>query len=458
MENSISPIYQNLGHQGLGLTSPIVLVITANGFDLQASISSIINKLGLSTTGIPGKLHIPSHKFTGPGTNLFYESEDRPGRLNDDSSPKEWSKPINEIDQAAYYHDLDYYKAKNSNLSSDEILILKNDADARMIQRLNNYSYNSIWEKFIRFAVIKVLQAKIKFGMGLEDKINGSNEKVYQTSVRVLEKVKELHHRYKEGERRMVIVPSINHTHSCDIFEYRTYNSDHNLNNTKILTYIDCFSKKACVIVVSQKNADNIIKALDYAFNFLGVPKFLWSDNGKEFTNKLVQSFLKKHNVHWYSTYSELKAVIVERFNLTLREFLDKYKTNTKLKQENFILEDALQKFIQYYNNHYHRTIKMFPNDAHKEENETRIRHEYIIKYKLKHDDKKKYSVGDLVRIYKWKDTFTKKSGARFTDEVFKVREIQDTKPHTYLLEDLNGEEIKGSFYSFELISVASKN
>ena len=46
MENSISPNYQNLGHQGLDLTSPMLLVKTVNGFDLQASISSIINKLG----------------------------------------------------------------------------------------------------------------------------------------------------------------------------------------------------------------------------------------------------------------------------------------------------------------------------------------------------------------------------------------------------------------------------
>ena len=41
----------------------------------------------------------------------------------------------------------------------------------------------------------------------------GLNEYVYNT-------VKELDHRYNQGERRMVIVPSINHTHSCDIFEY----------------------------------------------------------------------------------------------------------------------------------------------------------------------------------------------------------------------------------------------
>ena len=34
--------------------------------------------------------------------------------------------------------------------------------------------------------------------------------------------------------------------------------------------------------------------------------------------------------------------------------------------------------------------------------------------------------------------TFTKKSGIRFTEEVFKEKEVQETKPHTYLLEDLN--------------------
>ena len=87
-----------------------------------------------------------------------------------------------------------------------------------------------------------------------------------------------------------------------------------------------------------------------------------------------------------------------------------------------------------------------------------KVRHTYIVKYKLKHNDTVKYNCGDLVRIYKYKDIFTKKSGIRFTEEVFKVKEVQESKPHTYLLENLNGEEIKGSFYSFELISVANKH
>ena len=79
--------------------------------------------------------HIPSFNFAGPNSSMFYESEERPGRLNDDFTFKEWSKPINGIDQAAYYHDWDHYRAENSGLSSDEILKLKNIADERMIAR-----------------------------------------------------------------------------------------------------------------------------------------------------------------------------------------------------------------------------------------------------------------------------------------------------------------------------------
>ena len=76
----------------------------------------------------------------------------------------------------------------------------------------------------------------------------------------------------------------------------------------------------------------------------------------------------------------------------------------------------------------------------------------------MKHDGTVNYFVGDLVRIYKYKNTYTKNSGSRFREEMFKVRDVQDTIPYTLLLDDLNREVIKGSFYLFELISLANKN
>ena len=39
----------------------------------------------------------------------------------------------------------------------------------------------------------------------------------------------------------------------------------------------------------------------------------------------------------------------------------------------------------------------------------------------------------------------------RWQEEIFKIKEIQNTNPITYKLEDLKGEEIKGTFYEPEL-------
>jgi Domain of unknown function (DUF5679)/Phospholipase A2-like domain len=62
--------------------------------------NTIINKL-------PFEMHLPGHNFTGPGTKL-----DK--RLNEDGTPKEWSKPINRVDNAAYHHDVCYAKNQDT--------------------------------------------------------------------------------------------------------------------------------------------------------------------------------------------------------------------------------------------------------------------------------------------------------------------------------------------------------
>ncbi len=46
-------------------------------------IQKLLSNVPFSTTGIPGELHLPSHNFAGPGTNLSL-------RLNTDDTPKDW--------------------------------------------------------------------------------------------------------------------------------------------------------------------------------------------------------------------------------------------------------------------------------------------------------------------------------------------------------------------------------
>ena len=69
--------------------SEYIIVNNGGRFDLQRVATTLLNKLKLSTTGIVGEAHIPSYNFAGPNSSMFYESEERPCRLNDDFTPKE---------------------------------------------------------------------------------------------------------------------------------------------------------------------------------------------------------------------------------------------------------------------------------------------------------------------------------------------------------------------------------
>ena len=58
-----------------------------------------------------------------------------------------------------------------------------------------------------------------------------------------------------------------------------------------------------------------------------------------------------------------------------------------------------------------------------------------------------KFKVGDHVRISKCKNRFAKGYAPNWSEEVFAVRGIKNTFPWTYVINDVNGEEITGSFY-----------
>ena len=62
-----------------------------------------------------------------------------------------------------------------------------------------------------------------------------------------------------------------------------------------------------------------------------------------------------------------------------------------------------------------------------------------------------KFRVGDHVRISKYKNIFAKGSMSNWSEEVFVVWKIKNAVPWTYVINDLNGEEIIGTFYEKEL-------
>ena len=62
-----------------------------------------------------------------------------------------------------------------------------------------------------------------------------------------------------------------------------------------------------------------------------------------------------------------------------------------------------------------------------------------------------KFKVGDHVRISKFKNIFAKGYMPNWSEEIFVIKKVKNTVSWTYIINDVNGEEIIGTFYEKEL-------
>ena len=106
---------------------------------------------------------------------------------------------------------------------------------------------------------------------------------------------------------------------------------------------------------------------------------------------------------------------------------------------------------MKIHNNSYHRSIKMTPVEASLEKNSKSVYDSLFPNEKIG-KLKGKFKVGDRVRISKKRKDFTKGYLPNFTEEIFVILKVLETDPPTYILNDMNDEIIKGSFYEQELV------
>ena len=159
-----------------------------------------------------------------------------------------------------------------------------------------------------------------------------------------------------------------------------------------------------------------------------------------------MQKFFEDNNVKIYYTYSNLKAVFIERFNRSLTELMMK----SFVKNNNTIWYNILPNLIKTYNNRYHHAIKMKPINVNKS-NEKYIKNNFYTYDKTNKIPKLK--INDLVRIsLKRREIFDKPTGnIKWSEELFKIHSIHKSNVITYKIKDLNDEIIKGIFYEKEL-------
>ena len=206
------------------------------------------------------------------------------------------------------------------------------------------------------------------------------------------------------------------------------------------LCAIDIFSIHTWVIPLKDKKSISIANGFQKIINDSKIkPNKIWLDKGSEFYNNSFKKWLQDNDIVMYSTNNKGKTVVAERFIKTLKNKI--YKYMTAISKNVYI--DRLDDIAMEYYNTYHTSIKMKPID---------VKDNTYIDFKKEINIKdRKFKVGDHVRISKYKNIFAKGYMPNWSEEIFVIKKIKNTVPWTYVINDLNGEEIIGTFYENEL-------
>lgn len=256
----------------------------------------------------------------------------------------------------------------------------------------------------------------------------------------------------KNYARNKIRVAGIDDQWQADLVDMRAY-SKYNYGYKYILTVIDVFSKYAWAVPLISKTGEELVKALLSIFSCGREPLKLNTDQGTEFENRKVKTFLKEKNIHFFTTRSDKKAAVVERFNRTLKNKMWRYFTHSNT----YRFTDVLGDFIQSYNNTYHRSIKMAPANVNYD-NETKV---YIALYgtsNAKLPVKYNFAIGDTVRVSKYKSAFEKGYLPNWSEELFTVCKRYPRQPPVYQILDYAGDIIEGTFYEPELQKVTKND
>jgi len=229
----------------------------------------------------------------------------------------------------------------------------------------------------------------------------------------------------------------------ADLSNLSSYNDGYRY----LLICIDVFSKKAWSLPLKSKSGRDVTRVFKQILDDQPC-NMVQSDKGTEFVNSTFQSMLSRGGIKFYTSENEdIKAAVVERFNRTLKE-----KCIAILPQKithRYI--DIIPDLMYAYNHSSHRSTGTDPASV-TADNKDKIRARLYPVQKKRLNCKLK--VGDTVRMTMQKRPFQKGNRGNWSEEIFVVANRMPTVPVTYNLNDLAGEDIKGSFYEDELRSV----
>ena len=374
------------------------------------SNDSIINKF---VNNLPIELHlrdpvVGTYSACGPGT----KHKDRIEKYIQTGDTSHIYK--NDLDKHCFYHDSVYDKYKD--------VPTRQVADKKLMdgafQIASDESKNG-YERMLASMIYKFFDKKIQMGQGVKEDTLAD------------ELHKPIRHNFK---RRRVNVFKPNDILAVDLVDM-VNNRDEGYRY--ILTAQDVFTKYSFAIPLKTKKTEELIKAFKTIFNTHKFAK-IWTDQETGIYSNQFQEFLLNEDVGLYSTASEKKVSVIERFNRTLKEWM--YKEFTKTKSTKWL--KLLPKLVDKYNNRVHSTTKIKPVNAYK----TKHKDDITERINTTHQGNKKpkLKVGDRVRMYRWKKDYEKGYTPRWTNEIFTIDSINKlSNPPVYYLKDSNNELIE---------------
>lgn len=187
------------------------------------------------------------------------------------------------------------------------------------------------------------------------------------------------------------------------------------IDYTYCLTCIDVCSRVADAEPMKDKTASEALQAFKAIIERMGKPKQIYADSGKEWQG-VFGKFLEEQGIE--AIFVTTHAPFIERFNQTLKNMLHRYMTNAGNDKWRVVLPEI----IDNYNNSYHSSIKMSPNNARKDSVNAVVN-------TLKHanlNKRAKVKVGDVVRLAKSHNVFTKGYLPTYGAKQYKITKVED--------------------------------
>ena len=391
-------------------------------------MNNTISKLLLAEDKFMPEIHLRQPQFTYSACGPFTKHEQRIQRFKETGGTKYIYK--NELDKACFVHDAAYSDSKDLTKRTVADKILKNKA----FDIVKDPKYDG-YQRELAPMVYKCFDSKVA---SPDKKSVGSGAKHVNTKITPQNEqlAVELHKpTIRKFKKRKVYSTFQDNIWGADLADMQLL-SKYNKGIRFLLCAIDIFSKYAWVLPLKDKKGVSIVKAFQIILKQSNrKPNKIWVDKGSEFYNAYFKKWWRDNDTVMYSTHNEGKSVVVERFIRTLKSKI--YKYMTPISKNVYI--DKLDDIVDEYNN----TIKMKPTDVKD--------NTYINADKEINNKDSKFKVGDRVRISKYKNIFAKGYIPNWSDEVFVIKKVKNTVPWTYVINDLDGEEITGTFYEKEL-------